>query len=134
MIRRPPRSKRTATRFPYTTLFRSRTLPATDVLASAPRQGRAKTVADTPSPQGRNSQGTAHGNAGNRTLAYRAGHADRAPRPLSGLVGGAQPCARPRGADRRPSQLRPGAAHRLRLLEPALRELGRASFRARVCP
>src|SRR3546814_9583883 len=59
-----------------------RTLPATAVLASAPRQGRAKTVADTPSPQGRNRQGTAHGNAGNRTLAYRAGHADRAPRHL----------------------------------------------------
>src|SRR3546814_12086209 len=34
MIRRPPRSTRTDTLFPYTTLFRSRFLPAAAVLAA----------------------------------------------------------------------------------------------------
>src|SRR3546814_14045809 len=38
MIRRPPRSTRTATLVPYTTLFRSRPADATGGAASAPRR------------------------------------------------------------------------------------------------
>src|SRR3546814_16605540 len=38
MIRRPPRSTRTDTRFPYTTLFRSRQARQLDVLAEVTRR------------------------------------------------------------------------------------------------
>src|SRR3546814_13370238 len=52
MIRRPPRSTRTDTLFPYTTLFRSCALPcysctadcAEEVVASASRQGTLMTI------------------------------------------------------------------------------------------
>src|SRR3546814_6047982 len=47
MIRRPPRSTRTDTLFPYTTLFRSRLLAAVRPAAIAEAQGMAKlAVAD----------------------------------------------------------------------------------------
>src|SRR3546814_2440597 len=39
MIRRPPRSTRTDTLFPYTTLFRSRAITATGVLARPLKHG-----------------------------------------------------------------------------------------------
>src|SRR3546814_12154710 len=52
MIRRPPRSTRTDTLFPYTTLFRACALPcysctadcAEEVVASASRQGTLMTI------------------------------------------------------------------------------------------
>src|SRR3546814_2631080 len=43
MIRRPPRSTRTDTLFPYTTLFRS-AVTAADVAANAPRNARREGV------------------------------------------------------------------------------------------
>src|SRR3546814_18194686 len=44
MIRRPPRSTRTDTRFPYTTLFRSRPERAVDRVGDALRIGRVELV------------------------------------------------------------------------------------------
>src|SRR3546814_5939399 len=38
MIRRPPRSTRTDTLFPYTTLFRSRLMPKTHTSSGSPRR------------------------------------------------------------------------------------------------
>src|SRR3546814_13364436 len=46
MIRRPPRSTRTDTRFPYTTLFRARIIDFGIATASSMAEGRA--VAGTP--------------------------------------------------------------------------------------
>src|SRR3546814_8999427 len=45
MIRRPPRSTRTDTLFPYTTLFRS--APAMTALTALGRYGRPQEIADT---------------------------------------------------------------------------------------
>src|SRR3546814_14832024 len=56
MIRRPPRSTRTDTLFPYTTLFRSPDDSLGQVLASAVRVLAAKAQAgQAPKPFGRNS-------------------------------------------------------------------------------
>src|SRR3546814_8335256 len=55
MIRRPPRSTRTDTLFPYTTLFRSRALPPRQRLfrAGRPREGgRRLRAGGYPRPQG----------------------------------------------------------------------------------
>src|SRR3546814_9023409 len=54
MIRRPPRSTRTDTLFPYTTLFRSHAVPAQRPAPRAPcLQARGRTaVAQHPDPKG----------------------------------------------------------------------------------
>src|SRR3546814_6729236 len=48
MIRRPPRSTRTDTRFPYTTLFRSRHLQRIGVVAAAANARRRRADRHTP--------------------------------------------------------------------------------------
>src|SRR3546814_7113 len=104
MIRRPPRSTRTDTLFPYTTLFRSRLvhargnaapLRAADSSGLGPPQG-------TEDPQGSaarlRSVGRGQGSAGRPPAA--AGSADRAPAPDSGPLrppGGAPPARAGRG-------------------------------------
>src|SRR3546814_2902082 len=59
MIRRPPRSTRTDTLFPYTTLFRSRGLRAariTWIKSASIRPAKTATFCSTPGPAGRRSQ------------------------------------------------------------------------------
>src|SRR3546814_5592116 len=50
MLRRPPRSTRTDTLFPYTTLFRSRAHPARDDDGGRPDGARRQSAQDVPSP------------------------------------------------------------------------------------
>src|SRR3546814_7299324 len=59
MIRRPPRSTRTDTLFPYTTLFRSRATASCIVACDCPPQaGQAHClIADTREPGGKAAQG-----------------------------------------------------------------------------
>src|SRR3546814_19864209 len=68
MIRRPPRSTRTDTRFPYTTLFRSRKAATT---APAPATNAPPTLANTPMPPPGNTAALA---AAGLTVATMAGN------------------------------------------------------------
>src|SRR3546814_7775633 len=68
MIRRPPRSTRTDTLFPYTTLFRSarnrpcalRTRPAESLARPAGRRGARHGAAREPEPAGRDARSEEH--------------------------------------------------------------------------
>src|SRR3546814_1558584 len=73
MIRRPPRSTRTDTLFPYTTLFRSNDSPRADRPASR-AAGRESTTSVHPQATRR------YGYAANPTAGVATGHrSDRAP-------------------------------------------------------
>src|SRR3546814_13235323 len=100
MIRRPPRSTRTDTLFPYTTLFRSRALRANPVpliaVAGERRPG-------PPFPMRTNIM-TAHaGTMPEIRLRSRPRHVGRPlrPRPLSGLVSEASRATVPHSGRRR---------------------------------
>src|SRR3546814_12845813 len=107
MIRRPPRSTRTDTLFPYTTLFRSQV----DAAILVPVAGRDRDDLDRPS-----------GAAGDQ-FAVRFEQADDA------AADDADPGQR--DAQRR---ARGGGGRRWRHADtPGMREIGSASCRARVC-
>src|SRR3546814_14304704 len=103
MIRRPPRSTRTDTLFPYTTLFRSAVLAAGDLVRRRP----------------------AAGGAGHLGIARRAAVRRR---PL--LAGRA---AQPRGGRGGSLRGRPLGGAQLRAHGRDQGQIGRASCRERVC-
>src|SRR3546814_9028258 len=96
MIRRPPRSTRTDTLFPYTTLFRSAT---GWIAASVPAAWPAATAAG-PGPRAQPAAGTA------RTCRRRAGRTGRRPACRPALRPG--PCRQ--HGDRRPARPRSATA------------------------
>src|SRR3546814_16621305 len=112
MIRRPPRSTRTDTLFPYTTLFRS--LHALGIARPIGGQGLATAPADRPADQDRARGGerVRHGRSGrdrNRSRPAGAARADdpvQSPRPMA-YRDDARPASRrtrPHSAHPRPRQ------------------------------
>src|SRR3546814_17989697 len=109
MIRRPPRSTRTDTLFPYTTLFRSEGVVArVEVLAPLQQQRRYPRRVIAVEAPGQAEKGVAG-----------AGPLDHLQaQPAAGAAHGRLPC----GVDA-PSKTGQGGG-----------EIGRASWRARLCP
>src|SRR3546814_7085003 len=93
MIRRPPRSTRTDTLFPYTTLFRSPRLPL--------RHGGSSLPSGTPALHGGGAGGLQHAvslarrHAAAGATRRRSGRADGPPDSCSGLRGEHRRLARP---------------------------------------
>src|SRR3546814_13867019 len=122
MIRRPPRSTRTDTLFPYTTLFRS---PRPHVDRQRPGERRRcqglvrsparRTVEPCRDPQGRDAVVAAVGSAGARALSALA---------RAGRIGA---CRGPPAAG--PAARRPLEPRRAAFFAFAARELGSASCR-----
>src|SRR3546814_19915168 len=96
MIRRPPRSTRTDTLFPYTTLFRSPRIPEPQLdrrARDAPRGGRRGDLAVDPAPHRHRRSGGARGVSAPRTVEGRRPRATAAPHGRRALcrAGGARP-------------------------------------------
>src|SRR3546814_15561432 len=134
MVRRPPRSTRTDTLFPYTTLFRS--FPANGEHAG----GRAREIPDQAAPRGRHH----HGVPG-KTVIKALLVVDCEARgllvmewaarlPLAAGAGDLHRAADQRGKRRARAQLVEELGREHRLFRPALAdvEIGRASRRERV--
>src|SRR3546814_4350259 len=132
MIRRPPRSKRTDTLFPYTTLFRTRLNEREEGRTYANLRFRAG--GDTPPPQRAIARAMLpHGKVGRGDCEFPScGEGDRPFRRSQRDGGGSLSCGRRNHgrAHRRRPRLHPQAGRRARAEEPTseLQSLMRISY------